>query len=131
MFYNIVFAVIAYENDENAKITITNHVDFCFDENKKDFLKYYNLSAPIKDEQKNNEIIKVIEETCSNFFPKIRSKYVLIIENGQIGLGLKNATFGKVFRILNKQKTKRLTEEAMQEIEEFMLNIKEILESKN
>lgn len=72
-------------------------------------------------------VCRNIEEKCADFFAKTRSKYVLTIDGGTIGLGLKSAKFGEVNRIINKQKTKKLTEEAMQEISEFLLQIKNVI----
>lgn len=92
------------------------------------FSDYSNVPLAYICSETDKIICSKIDKICSDFFAKTRSKYVLIIENGQIGLGLKAAKFGKFNRIINKKRTKKLTEEAMQEISEFLLQIKSVIE---
>lgn len=91
------------------------------------FSDYSNVPPAYIRSETDKIICSKIDKICSDFFAKTRSKYVLIIENGRIGLGLKTAKFGKFNRIINKKRTKKLTEEAMQEISEFLLQIKNVI----
>ena len=119
-----IFAITPYESESIFELVLTNNDYKYLGINDTYFSKYSNLPPFILHRQNNETTSQYIESVCSEFFAKIRSKYVLIIENGMIGLGLKNATFGIINRIFNKQKTKALTEEAMQEIEKFLLEVK-------
>lgn len=123
-----IFAITPYESESIFELVLTNNDYKYLGINDTYFSKYSNLPPFILHRQNDETTSQCIESVCSEFFAKIRSKYVLIIENGMIGLGLKNATFGIINRIFNKQKTKALTEEAMQEIEKFLLEVKLIVE---
>lgn len=125
---NYIFSVVPYERINDISVVVTNISDNYIGKDNMYISKYSNLPPFVTLKGETENICNNIEEICSDFFAKTRSKYVLIIENGRIGLGLKTAKFGKFNRIINKKRTKKLTEEAMQEISEFLLQIKSVIE---
>ena len=90
--------------------------------------RYSNIPPFVISGETSENICRSIEDICSNFFAKTRSKYVLIIKDSMIGLGLNAARFGKYNRVFNKKKTVQLIDKAINEITEFLGQIKEIVE---
>lgn len=123
-----IFAITPYEGEIDVGIVLTNNGNNYLDKDNIYISKYSNLPPFILNKQNDEKISRCIEEICSKFFSKTRFKYVLIIENGRICVGLKNATFGVINRVFNKKKTKKLIDEAIQEIESFLLDIRNIIE---
>ncbi len=126
-YYSYIFAVVKWNEESDFDIELNNIPSEYLNKDNQYISKFSNLPPFLFSGDKAEEICEKIEEICSNFFAKTRSKYVLAIRAGTIGLGLKNARFGRLNRIFNKQKTIDQTKEAIEEIEQFLLQIKEIV----
>lgn len=127
-YYNYIFAITQYESDNNMNLLLTNSLEKYLDAENIYISKYSNLPPFVISNENDENICKDIEKLCSDFFARTRSTYVLIIEAERISLGLNSARFGKFNSVFNKKRKKKLTEEAMQEISEFLLQIKSMIE---
>ena len=116
-----------YKSASDSDTEINNSSTTYFEDNSY-IPKYSNLSPFFISGEHAKIISNRIEEICSDFFSKTRSRYALIIRRGTISLGLKSARFGRVNRLFNKDKTVELTKEAIEEIANFLLKIKNEIE---
>lgn len=127
--YNeIIFSTAYYNSQNDINIILNNRLTTYLQKDNIYVSRYSNLPPFVINNEISENVCNHIAEVCSNFFAKTRDNYVLMIQNGSIGLGIGNARFGKINRIFNKNKTRRLTGEAVEEISQFMLEIKSILE---
>ena len=129
-YYNYIFAITQYESDNNMNLLLTNSLEKYLSAENLYISKYSNLPPFVISNENDENICKDIEKLCSDFFARTRSTYVLMIEAERISLGLNSARFGKFNSIFNKKRKKELTEEAMHEISEFLLQIKNVIEEK-
>ena len=127
-YNNHIFAIIQYESENNMNLLLTNSLEGYLNAENIYISRYSNLPPFVISNENEENICQDIEKLCSDFLARTRSTYALIIKDGQICLGLDYARFGKFNRIINKKRTKKLTEEAMQEISEFLLQIKSVIE---
>ena len=127
-YYSFIIASECYDSINNIDIEINNSLSAYLNKDNQYITKYSNLPPFLISGEYAEDICNSIEEICSDFFSKTRSRYVLIIRGGTIGLGLKSARFGRINRIFNRNKTAKLTKEAIEEIENFLLRIKNALD---
>ncbi len=126
-YYNYIVASNNYSSAKRFSIKINNRPSVYLNKDNQYISKYSNLPPFLIDGNDAKYYSSRIEEICSDFFSKTRSKYVLMIEGGLIVLGLKSARFGGTNRIFNKNKTIELTKEAIEEIANFMIKIRNVL----
>lgn len=117
-----------YDNENIVDIVLNNRSSTYLHRDNIYISKYSNLPPFVISGETSENICRSIEDICSNFFAKTRSKYVLVIRNGMIGLGLDSARFGKFNRIFNKNKTLELIDDAINEMTDFLLKIKGVIE---
>lgn len=127
-YYSFIIASENYDNTNNFDIEINSNPSSYLNKDNQYIPKYSNLPPFLISGEHAEDTCHSIEEICSDFFSKTRSRYVLTIRGGTIGLGLKSARFGKINRLFNKNKTSELTKEAIEEIANFLLRIKNVLE---
>ncbi len=125
---NYIFATSTYNNSKDFSIVINNNLLFFLQKENKYNSKYSNVPPFIITGENAEIICQKIEELCSDFFSKLRFKYVLKIQNNKISIGLKHARFGMLNRLINQNKTIAYTNEAIDEISEFLMKLKIILE---
>lgn len=129
-YYSYIFSKLDYEKEnENVIDIVLNNCSATYLHRENIYIpKYSNLPPFVISGEKSESICNSIEGICSDFFAKTRSKYVLTITNGVIGLGLKSARFGRYNRVFNKDKTVKETDEAINQISDFLIQIKNIVE---
>lgn len=126
--YSFIFSKVDFESEKNINILLCNDSSKYLHEDNIYIPKYSNLPPFVISGDVSESVCSNIEKICSDFFAKIRSKYVLTIQEGAIGLGLKSARFGGFKRIFNKDKTIKEIDEAVNEISDFLTQIKGIVE---
>lgn len=126
--YSFIFSKVNFESEKNINILLCNDSSTYLHEDNIYIPKYSNLPPFVIYGDISESVCSNIEKICSDFFSKIRSKYVLTIRKGAIGLGIKAARFGRLNRIFNKDKTIKEIDEAVNEISDFLTQIKSIVE---
>ena len=120
-----------------TKCKTTNHIEMLKDmkyidkENYKIVPTHYSNIRPFvvfSDNGNAEKIISAISPLCSDFFSKTRGYVVLLIKNNRIILGLSDAQLGERRRIFNKTKTRRLILEGIDEITNFLIELKNTIE---
>lgn len=128
-YYRYIFAIYTYNNIGDFDIEINERLYSYLNKDNIYIPRYSNLPPFIISGEMAESVCQKIEEICSEFFSKTRFCNVLIINHGKIGLGLSSARFGICNRIFDKNKTIAQTKEAIREIEEFLLQLRSILDS--
>lgn len=127
-YYSFIFSKVNFESEKNINIVLCNDSSTYLHKDNIYIPKYSNLPPFVISGDVSESVCSNIEKICSDFFAKIRSKYVLTIQEGTIGLGIKDARFGRLNRIFNKDKTIKEIDEAVNEISDFLTQIKGIVE---
>jgi len=124
-----ICALINYNSSAKINIKLTNKVKTLFTASRIHVSKYSNLLPYMIVNDDSIDFCSKIDKECSDFFARTRHEYYLIISGGAILLGLSHARFGKNNKIFNKNRTVELTKEAIEEISEFLIKIKSIIEN--
>ena len=127
-YFNYIFGVGPLLKNNEIDISLSN-VFGGYSTKDNLFISHYSNLPPYVVNDENQKIMcEKIDEVCSKFFAKIRSRYVLLIKGGMIRIGFSNARFGKHNYLFNKSKKDELTREAVEEITDFLLQLKTIIE---
>lgn len=129
-----IFAKINYTCNKQRRLLLTNNMNKFFKFNNNNNIitsQYSNLYPLLVNEvnEDNKRLVSKISKICSDFFAKTRFKYALTISENDIVLGLEKAKLGQFYRILNKEKTNNLIKEATNEIVNFLIELKSIIEN--
>ncbi len=123
-----IFATMPYQSQSKFSIIICNNKKTYLNKDSLYISKYSNLPPMVVRGENANQICAKIEEKCSEFFARTRSGFIIEIADNKIGVGLRNARFGKHFRLFNKELTKEQTRQAIAEITDFLLYLKAVVE---
>ncbi len=95
-----IFGGEVEDYEKNINIVLCNDSSTYLHKDNIYIPKYSNLPPFVISGDVSESVCSNIEKICSDFFAKIRSKYVLIIRKGAIGLGIKDARFGDLIEYL-------------------------------
>ncbi len=128
---NAIFSTVDYKKSESKSDIYVNINPLEQSNKNKYYLSKYSNLPPIviSDNEDSRKVCQEIEDCCSKFFSKVRLGYVLLIDNDSIGLALELAKFGEYRRLINTEKTKKMVEEAVNEISAFLEQIRDIIQN--